>query len=215
MVPTLIGSVEVIAGHLLGPAAVRAAARPAGRRSARRRPWGRPRLRRRAGAAPGCGPASATWSGGPSSTLRAMPRSAQATAACKVRGSVPSGRTMHASAARARSTRLVAESGRAEPAGPCGAGQGLEPGRVQRIGDGVGHGFDPFQVVDRQALVEVTHPCRGLVAVVVDDQYRQAGGAVAWASSQTRGSGSIPALSSSAASRVPLSAARQAAMITS
>ena len=46
----------------------------------------------------------ATSSGCPSSTLRVMPRSAHATAACMVRGSVPSGSTTHALAARARST---------------------------------------------------------------------------------------------------------------
>ena len=73
--------------------------------------------------------------------------------------------------------QVVAESGGAEPARPGGAGQRVEPGRVQRIGDGVCDGLDPFQVVDRQSRVEVTHPRRGLVAAVVDDQDRQAGGA--------------------------------------
>src|ERR1019366_5497930 len=72
--------------------------------------------------------------------------------------------------------QLVAEGGGAEPARPRGAEQRLQPGRVQRIGDAIGHALDPFQVVDRQSRVEVTHPRRGLVTVVVEDKNRQAGG---------------------------------------
>ena len=80
--------------------------------------------------------------------------------------------------------QLVAEGGGAEPARPRGAGQRLQPGRVQRIGDAVDHALDPLQVVDRQSRVEGAHPRRGLVAVVVDDENGQAGGG--------RGLGELP-----------------------
>ena len=55
------------------------------------------------------------------------------------------------------------------------AGQGLQPGRVQRVGDGVGHALDPVHVVGRQPRVQVSHPGRGLVAVGLDEQDGHAG----------------------------------------
>ena len=70
---------------------------------------------------------------------------------------------------------LVAEGGGREPAGPARAGQGLQPGRVQRIGDVVGHALDPVHVVGRQPRVQVAHPGRGLVAVRLDEQDGHAG----------------------------------------
>jgi len=73
--------------------------------------------------------------------------------------------------------QLEAEGGGAEPARPRGAAQRLKPGRIQCIGDAVYHPLDPFQVVDRQSRVEVMHPRRGLVTVVVDHKNGQAGGA--------------------------------------
>ena len=101
-----------------------------------------------------------------------------------MRGSVPSGRTTHASAARASSTSWKRKAAGLSRRDRDGAGQRLQPGRVQRIGDAVDHALDPFQVVDRQSRVEVTHPRRGLVTVVVDDENGQAGGA--------RGPGELP-----------------------
>ena len=56
--------------------------------------------------------------------------------------------------------QLVAEGGGGEPAGPGRAGQRLQPGRVQRVGDGVGHALDPFDVVGGQPRVQVAHPGR-------------------------------------------------------
>ncbi|HJY57556.1 MAG TPA: hypothetical protein VJ418_14345 [Streptosporangiaceae bacterium] len=89
---------------------------------------------------------------------------------------MPSGRTTSASAARALVDQLVPERGGAEPPRPGRAGQRPQPGRIERVGDGVRHALDPVQVVGGQARVEVPHPGRGLVTVGLDEQDGQAGG---------------------------------------
>ena len=105
-----------------------------------------------------------------------MPRSAHATAARMVRGSVPSGRTTSASAARASSTSWYRNA-----AGLNRRGRDVLVSDSSQDGSSASaivlrHALDPFGVVDRQARVEVPHPGRGLVAVGLDEQNGQAGG---------------------------------------
>jgi hypothetical protein len=71
---------------------------------------------------------------------------------------------------------LVAERRGAEPPGPGRASQGLQPGRIEGVGDILRHALDPFGVVDGQARVEITHPGRGLITVGLDEQNGQVGG---------------------------------------
>ena len=72
--------------------------------------------------------------------------------------------------------QLVAERGGAGPPGPGRPGQRLQPGRVERVGDGVRHALDPFGVVDGQTRVEIAHFGGGVVAVELDQQDGQAHG---------------------------------------